>query len=720
MAEVVLGGCSPEPLQAYGKGIGVLRLIAEQRDATARAFWRGERFVLRTQLDEAAILRFFLEEYRPTPILSPWNLDGGFFGGRQSLAQLERINDRRLDPYRNAIAVARRILEELGLGRRVAKEEIKKRLKERKAALIGRLRGGLPDEAMRWLDATVVLARSDLAFPPVFGAGGSDGRFELSDAFMKALVIILEHPNRRADGLESALFGLPRPSVDDRLTPGLFAPGGVGGPNSAEGFGGGGGTNPWDIVLAFEGLLLLAASANRRFGSQTELRATFPFVVRAVAAGHPTATKEEARGEVWLPLWERPATVAELRHVFREGRAEWNGRPAASGLDIARALVSLGVDRGLSEFRRYGIQKRSGRSFLATPLGRFRVAWRPEAQLMAEIDAFLDGLRPLRDAKETPAAVLRLLRRLDDAVFAYCAEGDRARLLDLLVAMAQLDRAIGARASKRPPGLLPAPPLSKRWVFATHDRSPEFSIAAALASLQPVSGGVPGTTRQHLVPVERRGRTWRWASDGSRTVVWTGRNVLADLTAIVERRLLEAERVGGADPFHAAWFATPTELAAFLRGDVDLRRLSSLVEALSLIDWSSPAEEERPAPSRARLAPIPVTFALIKLTVVRDPRLFAELGARDLPRLDPATVPLLRSGQVWEASRRAARRLRAVGLAPVGWERLATDAAAIKPDVQLGRRFAAALPIRVEPVNSLVELVLEREPAADTPEPAVV
>lgn len=719
MTEVVLGGCSPEPLQSYGKALGVLRLIAEQGDVGARAFWRGEHFVLRTEFDAAAILRFFVEEYRPTPIVSPWNLDSGFFGGRQSLARLERLSDRRLDPYRAAIAAARQVLEEVGLGRDVSKAEIKRRLKARKAELIARLRGRLPDEAVRWLDATVVLARDDLAFPPVFGAGGSDGRFELSDAFMNALAVILEDPTRRADALESALFGVPRSSIE-RLTPGLFAPGGVGGPNSAEGFEGGGGTNPWDIVLAFEGLLLLAASATRRFGSQTEVRATFPFVVRAVAAGHPTATRENVRGEVWLPLWERPATLAELRHVFREGRAEWNGRPVASGLDIARALVSLGVDRGLAEFRRYGIQQRSGRSFLATPLGRFRVAWRPEALLMGEIDAFLDAVRPLRDSKETPGALLRLLRRLDDAVFAYCAEGDRARLLDLLVAIAQLDRAIGSRSSNRPPGLLPAPPLSRRWVFATRDRSSEFSIAAAIASLQPGPSGTPGAMRQHLVPVERRGRVWRWASDGSRTVVWTGRDLLADLIAVIDRRLMEAERAGAEDPLRAAWFVLPTELAAFLQGDVELPRISSLVEALSLIDWFSPGEEEPPVPPRTRPASIPVTFALIKLTAVGDRRLFAELGARDLPRLDPATIPLLRAGQVWEASRRAARRLRGVGLAPVGWERLASESAAFRPDVQLGRRFAAALAIRVEPVQSLVDLALKREPTVDVPEFAAV
>lgn len=74
-----LSGLRPDALASYLMALGVLRLVAEQKDASARGFWRDERFVLVTTLDWDAIEMFFVEEYAPTPILGPWNLESGFY-----------------------------------------------------------------------------------------------------------------------------------------------------------------------------------------------------------------------------------------------------------------------------------------------------------------------------------------------------------------------------------------------------------------------------------------------------------------------------------------------------------------------------------------------------------------------------------------------------------------------------------------------------------------
>ena len=79
MHEHTLVGCQPEPLGAYLKALGVLRLVSEQADPAARGSWRSEGFVLETALDRAALERFFLEDYRPTPVANPWNGAGGFY-----------------------------------------------------------------------------------------------------------------------------------------------------------------------------------------------------------------------------------------------------------------------------------------------------------------------------------------------------------------------------------------------------------------------------------------------------------------------------------------------------------------------------------------------------------------------------------------------------------------------------------------------------------------
>ena len=68
-----LMGCTPEPLIAYLKALGIFRLVAKQKDNDARAWWQADTFFLRSTLDRDAMVEFFLQNYRPTPIASPWN-----------------------------------------------------------------------------------------------------------------------------------------------------------------------------------------------------------------------------------------------------------------------------------------------------------------------------------------------------------------------------------------------------------------------------------------------------------------------------------------------------------------------------------------------------------------------------------------------------------------------------------------------------------------------
>jgi hypothetical protein len=41
MPELILHGCTPEPLMSYLKALGILRLVAEQADPEARGAWRA-------------------------------------------------------------------------------------------------------------------------------------------------------------------------------------------------------------------------------------------------------------------------------------------------------------------------------------------------------------------------------------------------------------------------------------------------------------------------------------------------------------------------------------------------------------------------------------------------------------------------------------------------------------------------------------------------------
>jgi CRISPR-associated protein Csx17 len=79
MPEIALEGCAPVPLAAYLKALGIFRIVAEQKDENVHGFWREEAFVLDTAVMKENLVHFFLDNYRPSPIISPWNGGSGFY-----------------------------------------------------------------------------------------------------------------------------------------------------------------------------------------------------------------------------------------------------------------------------------------------------------------------------------------------------------------------------------------------------------------------------------------------------------------------------------------------------------------------------------------------------------------------------------------------------------------------------------------------------------------
>ncbi len=102
---VVLQGCTVEPMAGYLKALAVLRLVSEQADPSTRGWWQGNAFCLESKFDEAGLVRFFLGEYRPTPIVAPWNGGSGFSeGDRQAgIEAILRKESPRFSPYAETI-----------------------------------------------------------------------------------------------------------------------------------------------------------------------------------------------------------------------------------------------------------------------------------------------------------------------------------------------------------------------------------------------------------------------------------------------------------------------------------------------------------------------------------------------------------------------------------------------------------------------------------------
>lgn len=726
-SEVVheLAGCTPVPLAGYLKALGILRLVAEQADPGARGCWRNECFHLTTRLSAEELMAFLLNDYRPSPIVAPWNSGSGFFEGdnRDGFTPLAESPAPRFAPIRSAIALCADILRD-----RPADDS--------KAALVARLRARLPDDALPWIDAALALVPDRLLFPPLLGTGGNDGRLDFTNNFMRRLVkdrtpaglFDAQTGAARPDAvrlLPSALFGTPVDGLSDAAI-GQFAPGAAGGPNATAGFEGGPVLNPWDFVLMIEGALLFAGALTRRNEGTRDAGASFPFTVAAVGAGWGGVGVEDeadARAEFWAPLWSNPATAAETGRFLSEGRAVLNGRTAGDGLELARAAAALGVARGVSAFQRFGFVMRAGKAYLATPLGRRAVLEQPSgtASLIADLERgrWLDRARRLRGTKES-ARARNLARRLDDALFALTEpQAGPLAVQAALMAVGALARHL-ATAPKARETVPPPPPLSRSWLRLADDHSAEFRVAAALAGLghprmepgTPGDGGpLPHPMRPmaaHLAPLDpsrpaTRGAAWfdethraPGTRDGRLDAVWGDGGLVRNLLAVLERRLLDrsGREMGVEDPLGFAAGARLSDVLAFVEGGpaFDDARCEALLAGLV---WAKP--RRLPPGGDGGTDPMPLAYAALKplftpVDRLRALRLLREDAALPVP---PALLARLLRDDVTGATRQALLRLHASGIASPFLDRNG-DAASRSPCAPDPRRLAAALLIPLD------------------------
>jgi CRISPR-associated protein Csx17 len=728
--DLELPGCTPEPLMAYLKALGILRLVAEQKDPDARGWWKNDTFWLRSKLDKDGLLKFFLEEYKPTPIVAPWAGGSGFFkkDNQKAVEELSRSASDRLSTYQRIIQHVRTIVAQEKVGDKPKDED--------KARLIRRYRRELPDEVVAWIDAAMVVQQSGQAFAPLLGTGGNDGRLDFTQNFMQRILVLGLHNDnphsQSTEWLEQAL--LSSPARLNSASVGQFAPGRAGGPNATQGMEGDSTDNPWDFILMMEGALVPAGAAVRRFGVSGSPRAAFPFTVRAIAAGFDSpSSKDEAesRGELWLPLWEHPTSAAELRQLFGEGRAEVSGRAARDGTDFARAVAGLGVDRGIAGFCRLAFLKRSGKAFLAAPLGRFKVVERSGVDLLREVDPWIDSFRRAAKATkpEPPPRFPAALRAIDSAIFDFCKYGGAAFFQRILVALGVAERELARAGGKEGAvGKQPVKPLaglSARWIEAADDGSREFAVARSLASVRDDEGKI-GPLRVNLEPVDWEKRCRAWA-EKDRAVVWNAADLPTNLVAVLARRMMDGDRKGCENlPLASAAEAPLHVIAAFIAGELDDQKIEDLLWGLCLVQPKRYAPSEPPGG-----ADIPAAYALLKLLFLPRPLVIerretggvrvryaasSDEGMRIRP--EPRVVHLLRAGRLGEACAIAMRRLRASGLAPIpraragrtrdrDWEELdRKGSAGLDP-----MRLAAALliPISDAAVSRLVNMVTRTE-----------
>lgn len=696
-----LDGCAPTPLAHYLKALGILRLVTEQADVKARGWWDGERFRLATILDRAALGSFFLNHYRPTPLLAPWNKGSGFYGSDPDvvLKPLLDSSAERFESIRSGIRAGQALLGEIAVAdnnvrqikaeskdkslsrtqRESLKEspDYKQRLteserifKELKSDLIPDCRLHWRGPQREWMDAALVLDGDDIPrFPALLGTGGNDGRLDFTNNYMQRLGEVFDLSDSKGAArpgagawLRAALWQESIAGCQNNKAVGQFLPGTAGGANNSTGPDAESLLNPFDFLLMLEGVLLFSAHATRRLGNSERSRAAAPFVISAQGAGYASAAvnDESARGEQWMPLWSQPITFVELRRLLAEGRAQVGARAVREPLDMARAVARLGVARGISGFQRFGYIERNGQANLAVPLGRFEVRQHiaPTLACLDDIDVWLRRLRSDTRSDNSPARLKQAERYLSDTLFAVIQHPDEAmRWQAVLLALAAVE-AVQRTGSGLKAG--PMPPLRDEWLLAASQgdgNTPELRLAFAFA-MQRVGRQF---VRRYWLPLDDRGLRYVVNSEGklqvNPSVVMEGRNGQDDAIALLTRSLVEGAQQGQRNlPLLVAAKAgsSVSDLSLLLAGQVDLDRTLALARALMALKAKHLSLLSAPRsnnwPDDAWLA---IRLALFPQPIRDDGKIIPA---------DPAIIRRLAAGDAATAVDLALRRLRAAGV----------------------------------------------------------
>ncbi len=667
MPEMKLYGCTAAPFGSYLKALGVLRLVAEQADGDARGWWDGDTFALDSTLDRDGLLSFFLDRYAPTPIVAPWNGGSGFYpkDNKEGIDAIAVTSAARFAEYRDAIAACREFAE---VKQGKAKDE-----EERRSAILRRCRNELSDRAVEWLDAAVgIAAEGKRSFAPVLGTGGNEGRLDYTNNFMSRIAALLVLPERKTpvgELLAASLFG-ERTTALQPGAAGQYDPGRAGGANQGPGVAHEASTNPWDLVLTLEGAVAWASGLYRRQGVGYRPILCSPFTVRPTTIGYGSAsTKDEARAEVWTPLWPRPVRYAELRTLLREGRASIQGRPATNTLEFAEAASSLGVDRGIDRFVRYSLLKRRGDSYVALPAGTFPTGYRSNADLVRQFSDFLDNLRDL------PKGAEDLRRGVESAAYHALLTPGSERMCELMRALGRmLRRILTTTDSRLPARAFEAGPWLEACGF---EARPEVRIAAALCSIWTPD---VGSLAENL---SRAGNRFAWA----------GASLPDRLVSVLDRRLQAANAAEmNKNPVGGSCVVDPGDATLFIEGSVDDSLIEDLLFAFISLDWR---DFKTPQHSSAEVLPV---YAVLKCLFLPGEIKRGE----DKKRLvaDRRILSLLAAGSIEEAASIAVHRLRVAGLRPLE----VNYAAGVDP-----RRLAASLLIPVWQGKLLAAGVFHKE-----------
>jgi CRISPR-associated protein Csx17 len=342
--------------------------------------------------------------------------------------------------------------------------------------------------------------------------------------------------------------------------------------------------------------------------------------------------------------------VSDIAHLLGEGRADWNSHTARSGLDMARAAATLGVDRGISAFHRHVFVNRLGRSPIAVSAGRIEVGARGGVDLLARLDRWRGALQK----GDLSAYMSVRLRALDQAIYDHACSGQASALAEVFAALgrcrAAASRSGKARAADLPELRLPdGAKIFDRLCDAIGDDR-ELRIALAVATSdeehdpfrtwlkEPLLAG--GLTAG-LADIARR-RSFPLATDET----------------VRDRKL---SVLGARIAFEHGMRLRSGDILAFVEGGIDDDRTAALILGLSCVDWRYAGSKNLPGIGSP---PDPaLDLQLLFMSAIPLHYTSADGNPQSLfVRPDHEWAAQLIAGHIPDVLRDASRRLRIAGL----------------------------------------------------------
>jgi CRISPR-associated protein Csx17 len=673
MPVLQLKGCHYEPLGDYLKALGIFRLVAEQLDPAARCWWKDGIFHLylnpdayypldgcsccrlRDQTTETEqqkwLEEWFLSVCKFSPFVLPWHTRTQFFSQNGLAAQVIVPDTAQLGRMSKVVVDLAAVFAQPVDTAQEWFDSDREAIKMKDNDLIRMIRNSVRDPAIvTFCDALAsyrkeATAAGNPTWQPFMGkSGAAESSGQFGATLLKALQLAFQTPGRKVRyGVEQAIADENTRCQSNEFSIGIFWPAQKDDPNLAQSPKGGTVGNPWNVILLFEALPVLAGSLSRKHSARKSVP-TFPFFTESSLGGNPMLSSADDRqgtsackGELWLPLWNSPASGADIQSLFSEGRIGPHGTRLHRGRDFVHALGKFGALRGIEAFSRFGVFERSGSgsqtTFITAPLGIHGPHADGELTLLAYLESFsleIDAKVDSKSVKSKDRIFTAGHHYLDTYFDAHQLPPDnahehRSRSFHMLIAASRFEREMeiteGNLESDKPAIKdFCLPSLTSQWLWVTstddkntpfHQNTTQFRLARAIGTIEAWPNPSDAETKDHLpsvgplrenlsrvIPAGGYGKSkywrWEWPKDGKKAnrCVWRhGLPFLVNCAAVLKRRMMDADpKPNSPLPLWSGFGASLSDVLALWRGEVEESELTDIAFAFSLIRQVTIAE----------------------------------------------------------------------------------------------------------------------------------